>query len=206
MVYLVLGYGKFGQIAVNRLTAAFPAASIIVVERDPERIDVPLAPQVTTVQGDATEVLVREEVITPEAIIIPMVPFHLAASFVKARMPRCNDILLPENLGTLVPHPLPVSSSTLCCSKADFVCPDDCPEDDLCTVTGLPRTPLYRTLEALHIPGFTVFVLRSRQILPGVGGYTFQELESLRQSIVAGRYVVATSCKCHAIVSGLEAH
>lgn len=206
MLYVVLGYGKFGHMAVERLTVAFPSASVIVVERDADRIAAPLPPQVAALHGDATDVLIGAGPIAAEAIVIPMVPFHLAASFIKARTRHCAEIALPENLEALVPNPFPVSPSTLCCSNADFLCPDDCPEEDLCTITGLPRTPLYSTLEALRVPGFRVLVQRSRQILPGIGGYSFKELESLRLPIVAGSYVVATSCKCHAIMTGLEVH
>jgi hypothetical protein len=85
------------------------------------------------------------------------------------------------------------------------MCPDDCPEGDFCMVTGEPRDePLFRTLAKIAIPGFGIIVQRSFQVLPGIGGYPFADLRSLGQKIKQGPYVLATSCKCHGILTGLR--
>jgi len=204
MRYIVLGYGRFGRLAVERLHAAFPSISITVVEWDRAQITGRWPAGVTVFQEDATAFLLRSQLVTPEAVIIPMVPFHLAAFYIKAREPECRDTPLPHNLMELAPNSLRLDEATLCCSKADFLCPDDCPEGDTCTVTGLQRTPLYCDLEALRIPGFTVLIQRSGQILPGIGGYRFKDLQNMALKIRSGKYAVATSCKCHAIMTGLE--
>jgi hypothetical protein len=108
-------------------------------------------------------------------------------------------------LSGLVPNPFALDGSNLCCSRADFFCPDDCPEGDLCTVTGEPREePLYRMLEELEVPGVTVLVLRSRQIMPGIGGYLLGELMDLTERIPQGRSLIATSCKCHGVITSIE--
>jgi hypothetical protein len=204
MSYIVLGYGKFGRLAVERLHAAFPSISITVVERSPAQVAGCSPAGAAVVREDATAFLLTSELATPEAIIIPMVPFHLAASYIMARASGCRESPLPANLMEMVPNPLRLDEATLCCSKADFLCPDDCPEGDACTVTGLPRTPLYCDLEALRIPEITVLIQRSAQILPGIGGYQFKDLQSMALRIPSGKYIVGTSCKCHAIMTGLE--
>ncbi|MEW6352505.1 MAG: hypothetical protein AB1646_25950 [Thermodesulfobacteriota bacterium] len=108
------------------------------------------------------------------------------------------------NIGS-TSRPVPVDACTLCCSRADFLCPDDCPEGDLCSVTGMPRDlPLSETLEAVRVPGYVTLVQRSGQILPGIGGYPLGELRALGLHCAAGRYLVATSCKCHGIVTAIR--
>jgi hypothetical protein len=204
MEYIVLGYGKFGQLAVNRLVEAFPGVRMAVVDLDPIRFHNPLPDGVIAFQEDATEFLVRSTLVAPQAFVLPMVPFHLAASYLKASVPGCREMPVPECLATMVPNPFSIDSANLGCSRADFLCPDCCPEGDLCTMTGLPREPLYDSLEALEIPQFTVVVQRSSQILPGVGGYTFGQLRALTGRMRLGPHLVATSCKCHSILTALE--
>ncbi|MEW6140071.1 MAG: hypothetical protein AB1733_17740 [Thermodesulfobacteriota bacterium] len=204
MQYVVLGYGKFGELAVSRLVEAFPGATLVVVDWDPIRFDNPLPDGAVAFQDDATEFLVRSTFLSPEDLVLPMVPFHLAASYLKASVQGCREIPVPECLATMVPNPFSIDSANLGCSKADFLCPDCCPEGDLCTMTGLPREPLYGSLEALEVPQFTVVVQRSAQILPGVGGYTFGQLRALAGRMRHGSNLVATSCKCHAILTALE--
>ena len=93
-------------------------------------------------------------------------------------------------------------------SLADFLCPDDCPEPPkLCTVTGKPRgEPLYQRLGRMNPPGWSVAVLRSRQLAPGVGGCLPPEMLHIKQRIKAqgGTWLVATSCRCHGVVNGLS--
>jgi hypothetical protein len=103
----------------------------------------------------------------------------------------------------LLPNPMVVNESNIVCSRADFVCPDDCPEGELCTVTGKPREPLYDALERLELPGYNMLVQRSSQILPGVGGYRLGDLHRLAHFVDKGRFLIATSCKCHGILTAI---
>ena len=94
-------------------------------------------------------------------------------------------------------------------SYADFRCPDDCPEpSDHCTVTGKKRgKPLYKLLGDIALPGFRVHVIRSRQLAPGIGGYSIGDLEGLRERVEGGgnsKWLVGTACKCHGIISAVE--
>jgi hypothetical protein len=72
-------------------------------------------------------------------------------------------------------------------------------------VTGERRDqPLYRTIAETRLPGFTTVVQRSYQILPGMGGYPMGDLWTLAERLQRGQYIVATSCKCHGILTALE--
>jgi hypothetical protein len=204
MNYLVIGFGKFGRLAVDRLLNEDPESAIVIVEQNKDQIDGTVAPHVKTLVRDGISFLMDSAQIEQEDIVVPMVPFHLAASFILSSTPGCRAIPFPEELETLVPNPFPIDRSNLCCSKADFMCPDDCPEGDLCTVTGMPREPLYHELESLKIREFTILVRRSFQILPGVGGYRYRDLCRMKEQCTPGKYLIATSCKCHAMLTALQ--
>ncbi|MFH1112454.1 MAG: hypothetical protein V1792_00905 [Pseudomonadota bacterium] len=201
--YLIIGYGRFGRLAARRLRLYDPECAIILVERDGAKLKDTLPPHVTVFNEDALSFLIGSGQVESTDIIIPMVPFHLAASFIVSSVKGCGEMLYPRELDALLPNPFPLNRNVICCGRADFVCPDDCPEGDLCTVTGLPRKPLYDDLEGIEIPGFTTVVQRSSQILPGVGGYPVHDLQRLTRLIRPGKYLAATSCKCHGVVTAL---
>jgi hypothetical protein len=205
MAYVIAGLGKFGRIALERLVASFDRPRIVIVESRSDPGPARLPDGVDLVRADVVSFLRESTRLQPDDIIVPMVPFHLLAAYVKALHPRCREIPVPEGLEQMVPNPFRLDSHTLCCSRADFICPDDCPEGDTCTVTGEPREPLHAALEQLQVPGFTVLVQRSFQILPGVGGYPMNQIVERVASVVEGQYLLVTSCKCHAILTALVA-
>lgn len=204
MRFFVAGYGKFGRLAVVRLRQAFPDAPVTALEPYLEPGQTGSDTNVELVQLDAVSFLSTSSRIAGQDWIIPMVPFHLAASLVLATLPDATAVPIPKGLSNLVPNPYPVDHTCLCSSVADFMCPDSCPEGNLCSVTGESRVPLCLRLKEIRIPNFTTKVLRSRQILPGVGGYQAADLTSLTQQIGHGSHIVATSCKCHAILTGIN--
>ncbi len=204
MKFVIVGHGRFGIIAVERLRDAFPNRHMIIVDQDSKKLSGQPVPDATMVIGDATSFLLDCRELEPEDVVVPMVPFHLAALYVMAKSPDVHEIRIPEALLALVPNPLQTSSSTLLASRADFLCPDDCPEGECCTVTGLPAEPLHVMLARLTIPGFTVMVQQSHQILPGVGGYTIGDLQRLSAQLTRGLYILATSCKCHSVLTAMR--
>lgn len=205
MKYIVAGYGKFGRLAVSLLRASEPGAEILVLDPKADLTELRGEERITAIQEDAVSFLVTNRTIDPDDVIVPMVPFHLTARFVMESLPDVAEIPLPLDVDVMVPNPYRLNDSTLFASQAHFICPDDCPEGDTCTVTGEPRDqPLYATLCDLEISHFTVLVQRSHQILPGIGGYRFSELCNLRDGLSLGRVIVATSCKCHAVMTALR--
>ena len=205
MKHVIAGFGKFGRLALKRLTEAMPAAQIIVIEPEKDFHGIEDHSRINAIRGDAVSVLLNSPELEAGDVIIPMVPFHLAAAFLLAALPGAREINLPDGLPSIVPNPWRLNDSNLCCSRSNFLCPDDCPEGDVCMVTGEPRDePLYSFIGSLDVPGFTVLVQRSFQILPGIGGYPLGNLWKLRGLIDSGRYLIATSCKCHGIMTGIQ--
>jgi hypothetical protein len=195
--FAIAGLGKFGRLALERLQHSFPHSRIIVLEQDGEKSACKFSPQVSIIEGDAVSLLLDAPLFSAEDLIIPMVPFNLAASYVLAKHANTREIAIPEEMLHLLPNPMVVNESNIVCSRADFVCPDDCPEGELCTVTGKPREPLYDALRRLELPGYNILVQKSSQILPGVGGYRLGDLHRLAHLVDKGRFIIATSCKCH---------
>jgi hypothetical protein len=201
--FVIAGLGKFGCLALERLQHSFPHSRIIILEQNGEKSACKFAPPVSIIEGDAASLLLDASLFHADDLIIPMVPFNLAASYVLAKHANTREIAIPEEMLDLLPNPMVVNESNIVCSRADFVCPDDCPEGELCTVTGKPREPLYDALERLELPGYNILVQRSSQILPGVGGYRLRDLHRLTQLVDKGRFLIATSCKCHGILTAI---
>ncbi|MGO9569183.1 MAG: hypothetical protein ACLP5H_16740 [Desulfomonilaceae bacterium] len=201
--FVIAGLGKFGHLALERLQNAYPHSRIIVLEQDAEKSARKFSPPVRVIEGDAVSLLLDSQLLHAEDFIIPMVPFNVAAMYVLARHTNAHEIAIPEEICGLLPNPLLINESNIVCSHADFVCPDDCPEGAFCTVTGKPREPLYDALRRLEVPGYNILVQKSLQILPGVGGYPLGDLHGLAQNVDKGRYLIATSCKCHGILTAI---
>jgi hypothetical protein len=113
---------------------------------------------------------------------------------------------IPSGLFSALPHPWIGSRQEVICSYADFICPEDCPEpEEICTVTGKKRgIPLYELISSKIPEGFQAEVIRSRQLGPGVGGYSFRKLLGLRARISRGKegkWLIGTACRCHGILS-----
>lgn len=202
--FVIAGFGKFGRLALERLQNSFPLSRIVILEQDAGVSAWKFSPQVSAIQGDAVSLLLDSPQFHAEDLIIPMVPFNLAASYVLAKHADSCEIPAPEGLLALLPNPRQINASNIVCSRADFVCPDDCPEGERCTVTGRPREPLYDLLGRLEVDGYKILVQKSSQILPGVGGYRLRDLHDLAQLVDKGRSIIATSCKCHGILTAIK--
>ncbi|MDR3569252.1 MAG: hypothetical protein P4L43_14585 [Syntrophobacteraceae bacterium] len=207
----VLGAGRFGRIAVERLRGRFPGALLTVYDRDKSRVA--QISEEFKICGEAAECLASMGGAKPdeEVWFIPSVPVHVAFEWVLSELaPTGNPrrLSVPQEVDLQVPNPMRSPSGALYASFASFLCPDNCNEpDQLCTHTGKNRPGnLYELLEGIHVPGFEVFVQRSRQLAPGVGGYPGRSLRELAARVAQkpGACLVATSCRCHAVINALE--
>jgi hypothetical protein len=141
--------------------------------------------------------------------IIPMVPLHVAYHWlVKGPLAGSGwqPTAVPEALERLVPTVQRGPEGELYLSRAQHLCPDDCAEPEICPVTGESRAlPLHQELAALHLPGYQVKVIASRQLAPGVGGYSPGRLLELAGDLDAltGTVLVSTACGCHGVIHGL---
>jgi hypothetical protein len=136
------------------------------------------------------------------------VPVHLAWEWCRLTLGtnRLVSCPLPDGIDGCLPHPMRGTDNQIYVSHADFLCPPNCSEpDDKCTVTGQPRKPdMFRLIAELNFPDVVPFVIQSRQLGPGVGGYTPADLYALADRISrhTGQCLAATACRCHGVISG----
>jgi hypothetical protein len=211
--YLILGAGKFGRLALERLANQEPAAAFTVVDRQPEALAAAQTLGISGVEwlpGEAVAFLVAH--LKPQAPwdwLVPMVPVHLAAAWLlRGPLRGWETVPVPEAVGTLARVWSRGAEGQLYLSRAAHLCPDDCPESEsLCPVSGESReVPLAVELAALPVPGWHSAVITSRQLAPGVGGYPPGELLALGRDLAGrpGRILLATACRCHGVVHGLK--
>lgn len=204
----MIGGGRFGRLALERL----PGRVATVVDPNPDGGLISLAAE----QGAE---LVRAQGVDylapalagnePPLWVVPALPRHMLYDWLLRELfaQGAHPAAVPASALPAVASIFQGKEGQFFLSLADFLCPDDCPEPPkLCTVTGKPRgEPLYQRLERMISPGYAVAVLRSRQLAPGVGGCLSSEMLELKERVGAlgGRWLVATSCRCHGVVSGL---
>ncbi|MFV0436006.1 MAG: hypothetical protein ACK5PS_01235 [Desulfopila sp.] len=207
----ILGYGKFGQRAVTLLTEAgtAPGRVTVIDHRLPDRL-----PQaVHFIQAEGVRWFIDNFQRTSDVDrVIPALPVHLAAEWVKARLMAQNQTVqplpVPERVIQLLPNPYRISADTYALSHATFRCPDNCDEpEQFCTVTGKSRaTPVYTLVEELTLDGLVTLALQSRQFAPGLGGFYVDDLWKLLEELqrhIPADILLCTACKCHGIVNGL---
>jgi hypothetical protein len=211
--YLILGAGKFGRLALERLARQDQAATFVVVDQAPEALAAVRAlklPRVETMVAEAVAFLAAN--LTDEASwdwLLPMAPVHLAWAWLRAGpLKGWEAAPVPEALRAVAPVSFRGPEGQIYLSRAVHLCPDDCPETgSVCPESGESRkVPLSAELGRLVLPGWTIKVVVSRQLAPGVGGYPPRDLLALARDLSGrtGRLLIATACRCHGVVSGLR--
>ena len=212
--YLILGAGKFGRLALERLSQEDNAAVFQIVDQNPQALQATrgLSPGgVELVEAEAAAFLTAGlQDSSPWDWLIPAVPEHVAFSWLRQGPltgPDWQTVPGPPEVTTLTPVAWRGREGELYLSKASHLCPDDCSEPQECPVTGESREiPLYAQLAALEIPGYIIEVISSRQLAPGVGGFPPGRLLALARRLarLEGKILVATAWRCHGVVHGLE--
>jgi len=213
--YLILGAGKFGRLALRRLKQQDDPATFVVVDQDPQVLAAArasAASRVQWVEAEAVTFLIENlKGAAPWDWLIPMVPSHVAFNWLRqGPLARSGGeiIEVPEVVGRGMPLARRGGQGELFLSRAAHLCPDDCPEaEPVCPVSGESREiPLYEELASVHVPGFKVRVITSRQLAPGVGGYSPGRLLALARELShgQGKVLIATACRCHGVVHALK--
>ncbi len=212
--YLILGAGKFGLLALRRLSSQDPAARFLVVDQEPAALAgarAPEFPEAQMLEGEAVSFLLAHLGSGSSwDWLIPMVPLHLAYDWLISGPlagKGWEPYSVPGELGSMVAQSIPGPDGELYLSMARRHCPDDCPEPSVCPVTGEERhEPLFARLAEASRPELPILVVASQQLAPGVGGYSPQELVNLAETVVQapGPVLVATACRCHGVVHGLR--
>lgn len=205
--YWIMGAGRFGRLACQRLLAKRPAGAIRVVDRQ----QVALPPGVEGVVGEAVAFLRKNLAPQTDAWIIPAVPIHLAYEWLAGQLQRVRGLYphaVPDKLLPELPNPFRGPEGQVYLSNADFRCPDDCSEpSQTCSYTQKPRPRLMHTyLSRLVFEDYTSIVVRSYQLAPGVGGFRAATLRELGKKLLEreGRFLFSTACKCHAVVNAFS--
>jgi hypothetical protein len=204
---LVLGGGRFGRIAVERL--GFRVA--LVVEPDPTPELKALGREILAADGIAAAKNILDSPRSP-AWLVPALPLHFLMRWLFLCLADLNPRLceIPQKALPVVAMLHAGQDKEWYLSMADFVCPDDCPEPaEICTHTGQPREgQMFEMLAEVRLPGFETRVLRSHQLAPGVGALARQELLDLREQIreqgPGSGWVIGTACRCHGVVQAMR--
>ena len=209
----IIGVGRFGRMAADRLTGKTKNLSLVMVDPEKEKLRAAQGPGRTFVEADGVGYLfkhLRSEGAPLPDWIIPAVPVHLAAEWqLLIQGPeKLQRIPVPVEVDPLLPHPLRGENGDVYVSHADFLCPDNCPEPrDICTFTGKPRKQnMFELLTEIPFPPWENLVIRSHQLGPGIGGYRPQQLFDLAAQIekTHGPILLSTACRCHGVMTGLQ--
>jgi hypothetical protein len=202
--FWILGAGRFGQLAVQRIRRCIPGAEIIVVDEQSVELDADLL-----ILTDGITWLSRNLTRTsPVDMVIPAIPVHVAAKWMQAQIVDSFDMQTIEPHASWIsrlPHAISGGPGKYYVSHADFICPDNCPEPfGICTYTKKPRSmDLFRQLETLATAVLVPVVIRSHQLLPGVGGLLPKELYAALAKVqqhAEKSLMLATACRCHGVV------
>ncbi|MFH1243588.1 MAG: potassium transporter [Pseudomonadota bacterium] len=207
----IIGVGRFGSIAYQRLSKTRKTRRFVLVDPVEENLSRCKGPYSTFEKADGVDFL-KENLFThgnPDWII-PALPVHLAAEWILARLGpgRLRRVTLPHGIEPLLPNSIRGTDGNIYVSHADFRCPDDCAEPrDICTATGEKRKQnMFEILGDIRFLPYRPLAIRSRQLAPGVGGYRPKELRSLMDQVdkAGGQLLLSTACRCHGVITGLE--
>lgn len=206
----VIGYGKFGRLAVPRIRARWPRAVIWIVEQDPVKLAAgPFMPGMRVLAKGADFLWEFQDLLQPRDWIIPAIPVHLAGEWLARVLGRKHPVRKigpPKGLGAGLPFTLYLRKD-LYVSLADYACPEDCPSPrGYCFHTREKRPHrLWEILDSRFPAKGRLEVIRSRQLAPGLGGYRFEDLQQLNglSERLAPPVYLATACPCHGVITGL---
>ena len=208
--FWILGAGRFGTLAVQRILARKKVPRLVVVDRDGHVLEKLRDKSVETVEQDAIDFLVHYPGLGSEWIV-PAIPVHVAFAWLCRQLARegvVTQLAAPSILEQKVPNSLRAKTGALYASFATFRCPDDCDEpEESCTVTGEVReADLFDVVRNIEVEGYVTLVVRSHQLAPGVGGYQLSVLWRLLGEARSTEkdILVATACRCHGVIHALR--
>ncbi len=205
----ILGGGKFGRRAFVQIRRYFPEAAVTVVDNSSE---VEEFGNVAIVCEDGINWLVAHLRRDSEVdMIIPAIPVHVVGEWLKRKWFRkylFSPASLPRSFIEKLPNPIFAGENMVYVSHADFICPDNCAEPaSMCSFTGRKRgRDMFRLLREFRVAGTSPLVVRSHQLLPGVGGIHPRDLWGLADRIdlqPGSFYIICTACRCHGVVEGV---
>jgi hypothetical protein len=206
--YWIIGAGRFGAKAVERLLRKRPGARLTVVDKAAQALDrLSYLPIERVCQEGASYLEAHLDTAIVPDWIIPAVPIHLAFEWMRLKLSdhgRIEILAVPQEIEKLLPNPIRGAQGQLFVSYADFRCPDYCTEPlDRCTFTGKPRKGLlYKRIEEIRYKDYRPIVIRSHQLASGVGGYQPEALQRSLAEVSKSKTPIlyATACFCHGVM------
>ena len=200
---LILGCGRFGSSAADKINLKWPACEIHVVdkaEKIPERI-----PGIHHSDTDGIQFLsdmLMES--RPADIVVPCLPVHVAFEWILIHFGF--PIPVPICLMEILPGAIGGKDGCIYSSLSDFLCPTNCSEPEgFCPESGEKRiNPLFSTMGELTLSNYSTIVLRSKQLLPGAGAVTAGQFNTLIKEVRkgSGRFLIGTASRCHGVLNG----
>jgi hypothetical protein len=205
----IVGFGKFGQLALPKIRKKWPEARIWIIDPAPENlIQGQKIPAIRVLDKGEDFIWSVRDHLEDTDWIIPAVPFHLAGDWLRrllARNLRVRPIKPPKELGRGLPLALYLKKDCYL-SLADFVCPENCPSPQgVCYQTRKSRPQrLSEILASRRLARGTLEILESHQLAPGLGGFTFGQMKRIEGKLlrIDPPLFLATACTCHGVVSG----
>jgi len=209
--YLIIGCGRFGSRAAEKIFQKDSHSKIIVVDKSKKALQKVSRLPIQTAVCDGT--LYLDQFLSENRktdYIIPAVPLHLVFEFILAQLKPWGGKRkrIPSISG--LPNPVIGKTGDLYTSLSNFLCSEDCPEPTrYCTATGQKREkPLYQMLKYLKGP-FESKVVRSQQLGPGIGGFRpkvlLDLLEEIKKKMHPNRTIlISTASRCHGVTSPLS--
>ncbi len=208
--FWILGAGRFGSLALARILQLKKDSQVLIVDRDRRSLRELGEKGVEIIEQDAIDFLLERSGQGPEWVV-PAIPIHVAFAWLCRRLGRegrVKPLPVPSIVDHQVPNPMREEANVLYASIATFRCPDNCDEPvDCCTVTGEPRLAnLFDVFRRIEIEGYLIQVIRSHQLVPGVGGYQLSILWRLLEEVRSRErdVLIATACRCHGVINALR--
>ncbi len=208
--YLIIGCGRFGSRAVEKLLQKHPPPRIIVIDKDRRAVQkvsrLPVETQVSDGLSYLSQFLSEDQKVD---YIIPAVPIHLAYEFLLTELKSIGAKRVKLPFLPNLPNPDIGKTGDLYTSFADFICSEECPEPaKYCNATKEKRVnPLYKILNDLR-GNFESRVIRSQQLGPGIGGFRpeviLKLLKHLERKDSARLILISTASRCHGVTSALS--
>ena len=204
--FWIIGAGRFGQMAAKRIARSIRGARITVVDKLPFTMN---ASGTTPIRDDGMKWLnAKLDRDSPVDMIVPAIPVHVTSEWLKLKLKQSYDIkklIILDSWLSRMPNAWRGEAGQAFVSHADFVCPDNCPEPEkVCTHTGKPRPmDLFRLMGRLDIDNVLPIVIRSHQLLPGVGGIYPVDLMCAMDTAMNNSHrplMIVTACRCHGVV------
>lgn len=211
-IFWIIGFGRYGKLALERLAEAFPKASFTIVDKGNVELGRPYRQEIEVISCDGATFLARSLTRKLENVpsyIIPTVPLHLAFDWVKVKLKKyckVEKVPIPKKVFDYLPNPQKGSVGRLYASFAKWICPDTCKGgEEICIIEGKRRENLlFDIVKNIRIEGYHNLCVRSIQLLPGVGGYKpetlWDILDEIHKKGTERNYMLSTACSCHGVI------